>query len=320
MSPSKIFKILIGTIVAMGVTFVFIEMLNVESTSARFRNTCVTALNMSCNYFGQETYKRSDFGTVDVEDIVGNTGDVAVSGRFYNGSNADSVYNDLYGSSYEFKMWANKFKEYYSNIAMLSWGLNRTSINPDIVGRIGIDVGTAKTNGEHYVSSKMTPLNLGVPYLDKGSIEKIFKWELVKILSNGKADNIVLDDGRYVKYNGFNIYFDTLAVRDITYTVYDIKDRTQRREFENLTSIDTSKLGISDNDERRYITIASLSYSVDVTYTGVTPIRQFMQFIWQTSNTTDTENMGQSQTMTGGGLNGDNSLPTLGNVLYYIVR
>ena len=59
------------TVVIMGISYVFIEIMNVESTSARFRNTCVTALNMSCNYFGQETYKRSDFGTVDVEDIKG---------------------------------------------------------------------------------------------------------------------------------------------------------------------------------------------------------------------------------------------------------
>ena len=320
MSPAKVLKVLIMTVVIMGISFVFIEIMNVESTSARFRNTCVTALNMSCNYFGQETYKRSDFGTVDVEDIKGNTGEVAVSGRFYNGSNADTVYNDLYGSSYEFKSWASRFRSYYSNIAMLSWGLNRTEINSDIVGRVGIDVDTAKSNGEHYVDAKMTPLNLGVPYLDKNSIEKIFKWQLVKILSNGKEENVVLDDGRYVKYNGFNVYFDTIAVRDITYNVYDIKDTAQRREFEKLTSIDATKLGIGDNDERRYITIASLSYSVDVTYTGVTPLREYMKFIWDTPNSTDVENMGESQTMTGGGLTGDNSLPTLGNVLYYIVR
>jgi hypothetical protein len=130
---------------------------------------------------------------------------------------------------------------------------------------------------------------MGICYLDKTALEKIFRWELVLALMNGSNDMVVSNsvDGDYVVFKGFRVYYNTLHITDIKYTVYNLFDSADAEKFERLTNIDVdnylSQSGIESDDERATVMIAEPEFSMRVGYEGLTPIKRIFAWVLNTS-------------------------------------
>lgn len=291
MGIKTVFKVLIGTVAGMIISFALIEYYNISVTSPMIKAIAQTCLTNSCRYFSQESYKDGKGNAEQLEGyaIIDDTGDKAVqshiappslNGVFYVG-NSRTVYNKLYTNSIDFNNFCNTYKGKWKSLDQIAYGVGSSSGG-------GLDDAGRET-GRYYVRDLVTPLNMGITYLDRETVEKIFRWELTAVLMNGLPDN--LQDG-YVKYKGFRIYYDDIKVTDIKYRVYDMLDKKDQKEFEQITNIDASNYvngygkdgaKVTESDERRYICIATLDYSINVGYEGITPIKKFMEYMWNIS-------------------------------------
>lgn len=226
----------------------------------------------------------------------------------------DEVYNFIYNSD-EFRGWyantpslAGKFKE----LDKLAYALKADV--PDNVKNSLTKEDIA--DGKRDLDSQMTALNIGATYLDKTTITNIARYQLVATLMNNIPSNLVLNsntdndtksgmvyskdkssvDGRdepYVKFNGFWVYWDTLEINSIDYKVYDLGyvqdngnytevDKINTLEFQELTGIQVKdyiqKSKITEDDERRYVVVAELSYSCKVRYEGTTALSKVIKY------------------------------------------
>lgn len=281
----SIFKALVGTMTIMIISFFVIEYYNISVASPQIKSMTQVALTQSCQFFAQESYKGNGERGGNAYQIVGYNGfeDSTLNGRFYSTS-ADTAYNTMYTNS-------DEFKNYIRNVQM-ELG-NNTWRNLNLLGyAMGIPYsGTLKTGeatlANYYLQDKLTPLNIGVAYLDKPTLTKIFRWELVNILMNGEREMVIPSntgnsDLNYVLYKGFRVYYNTIRLDDITYKIYNLHNTSQAEEFEKLTNIDVAnylaKSNIGTNDERQYVMVATLNYNMRVGYEGITPIRRAFQW------------------------------------------
>lgn len=211
-----------------------------------------------------------------------------------------------------------------------------------------------------YYENLYTPLNIGIPYLGEyhnsgdpagnsnSVLDKAFKWNLTQLLSNCNEANIVSDDasgGYYVQYSGFRCYTSQAKIKKVTYEVIDVKTSEGNRRFKKLTGIDASGSSANSNglaigdttnltaltsgaDERKNICVAFIEYEMPVSYKGITPIRSIFEWVWQREvqgmassapNLEDKTWNNSTQLLKGGGA-GDNTLPTSGQLIYYVVR
>lgn len=315
MTVKDVFKILIGTILVIVISMLLVEYLNVTSTSTFMKGILTNSIENSCDFFAQETYKKANTGnggkilnSGNAESIKDSTGVEAVSGTFFlpAGGTKEQVYNTLYGKNSPFHKWYNKnngakngdgiatsVKGVWRNLDMLASGLGINTISLSAA---------EKTMGKSYKENMMTPLNLGIPYLDENTVERICRYNLVANFSEGKANNIVTDPNkraggavkrldidtgsyvqapRYVQYRGFRIYYDSFDIEKISYIIYDITDETQRKEFFDVTNIQASNLYggfIEHLDERKYIGVAKIDYNIDIDYVGMTPAAKVLNF------------------------------------------
>lgn len=226
-------------------------------------------------------------------------------------------------------------------------------------------------DGKRQKESKMTALNIGATYLDKTTVTNICRYQLASTLMNNIPSNLVLNtntendgisgpayskvntsvkgaDKPYVKFNGFWIYWDTFDITDIKYKVYDLgyienngnyteTDKTNILEFQELTGIDVptyiKNSKITEDDERRYVVVAELSYSCKVRYEGTTALSKIFKYAfardskvagWGDENTgTDQEadldntaNIGRDKNK---GVNDGNQVVT-DKIIYYNIR
>lgn len=288
MSVKTIFKVLIGTVAIMIISFAVIEYFNVSVTSPMIKSLAQTCLRQSCQYFAQESYKD---GKGNAEQLTGvsildGTGDEIIksqiqpsslNGIFYVGS-SETIYNKLYTSS-DFKKFCSNFSGKWKELDRIAYGLGVTGGNT--LNQ------SDKEMAKYYVNDLVTPLNMGVAYLDKATIEKIFRWQFTAVLRNDQPD-LLYDD--YVKYKGFRIYYNDIKVKNINYRVYDLLgSNDDKKDFQELTNIDVdnyikgygvSGAEIKSDDERRYVCVATLDYSINVGYEGITPIKHFMEYLW----------------------------------------
>lgn len=351
-----IFKVLIGTMVILLTASLIIEIYNLNLVGAQLKRIMNIAMTKSCDYFAEETYKgdndtRAKKGNVigDVlsgslsgnkQDIKGNTGVTVVSGKFYESDDPNQIYSDLYRSA-DFKQFCSTENlNNWKTLALLSSSLNGTTAGLDSNSERRKD---ELKEGQYYTESLMTALNVGIPYLDKATVEKIMRWNTVMLLCNGRTENIVCNDPNdssyYVQYNGFRVYFEDLHINDIKYEVMDVLDTSHgggRDKWLEYTNIDAANLGISGtDDERRHMCVASLTYNVKVRYQGVTPWRYIMQYMlnrrvngYHKDDTTDNtaENLGNYDAFADGSIDvqgGDgvsNGTYVDDSILYYIVR
>lgn len=362
MSVKGIFKTLIGTIVLMVVISLVVEMINISTVSLQLNQMAKIACKQSAVLFSQETYKQRDAeavagGTVNLDAVKTNDGGNYVEGNFYGeGLNAEQIYTKIYTSN-EFKNWVEgpaATKGHWKSIALINQALNKPdSLNitlPEDINAPDYDMMVEKYTdamlAKSYRNVMMTPLNMGVPYMDKDVLQKIFRWNLAQIASDCHSDAIRQDDsGNYcVFYKGFRVYADQARITNIEYKVYNIEDTKDLQEFKTLTHIDPDKLGYDDSlidylggyendDERKRICVIGLEFSVPIGYEGITPIKSIFNYVWNNEVEGLDGNQGQDNHYTwndstadlnSGGFGEqkfpDGVLPVPGKLIYYVVR
>lgn len=294
MSVKTIFKTIIGTMVLMALISIVLEYFNVSTTSLQLQGMTKMSVRQACVFFGQETYKRNDAGVSNVDDLYGVDG-AQISGTFYTGGTTKGIYDSLYKYNTKFKGWAQTYSGNWSTLKSLVNGLN------------GTGSGTEGDISKFYVESMMTPLNVGVPYLDREVVQRIAIWNLTSILNNGQyrgddgkaitADEIhsglIIDrplmnlygsgTDSYVLYKGFKVFVNQLTVKDIEYRIVDLTTSSGKADFKKYTNMDASVVTDKtegSSDERNKVCLAGISYSVPMQYAGITPIKKVMEYTW----------------------------------------
>lgn len=374
LSVKGIFRTLVGTIVLLAVISLVIEMINLQISSIQLTQMSKIACRQSAVLLSQETYKEragagehglgSAAGSTFMEDVEAIDGTNYVSGRYYTGLDAESIYNGMYTNSGEFQAWLKlpQIASKWDSIELMAWGLlgkNNLGEEGTVSMPSSMDPGEL-TKYSRYITAQsykevmMTPLNMGVPYLDKTTLENIFKWNLASIASDCNPDNIRQDEnGKYcIYYNGFRVYADQATIENLEYRTYDVSDSAKKAEFQHETGINPEQLGFAGGvdlgstigeDERKNICIVGITYNVPIAFEGVTPIRNIFDFIWdnevegwevQETGAGGGYNRAPQQswddttaTLQTGGFNGHADtnaaagvLPVPGRLIYYIVR
>lgn len=247
MTVKTIFKILIGIIVIMTLSFVFIEFVNVNLNSCYLKQTMDDSVQYACEYFSQESYKINSATNGNMPDAG------SVSGTFYIGGSQEDIYNNLYRSSSEFTTFVNSYKGVWSNLAKYQ-----------------------DTSDAFYTENLLTPANLGVTYLDRATLQRIAAWNMTKLLAFGYPGNIEgTGSMAYVQYKGFRVYTNQLQIKGIRYSVVPISSY----KFKEITNMDYQNLGVDATDsERTQICVAEVTYSVPVAYYGITPIKELYSY------------------------------------------
>ena len=362
LSVKTIFKTLFGTIVIIVATALIVEMLNLSVTSIQLTQMSKLACKQSAVLFSQETYKQRDAmavagGSVNMDPVRAHNGAVYVEGNFYGeGLTAEQIYTNIYTST-AFKNWCESpaaLKGHWKSIDLINQALNApgsltTTLPSDINAPdydSAVDAYTDSMLALSYKNVMMTPLNMGVPYMDEEVLNRIFKWNLSQLASDCNSAVIREDQSGNicVYYKGFRVYADQARISDIEYRVYDIEDTTDLKEFKNVTHIDPAKLGYDDSlikylggyendDERKRICVIGLQYDVPVGYEGITPIKQVFNWLWNYevegldgSESHDVHHQWNDATanLASGGFGEkttpDGVLPVPGKLIYYVVR
>ena len=361
MSVKTIFKTLIGTIVIMVAGSLVVEMMNLTVVSLQSTNISKLACKQAAILFSQETYKeRTDAsggtagGSVGMSDSLTADATLYVDGNFYGvGRSAEDIYNSIYTSS-DFKAWMLTPEVAHGHWKSIDL-INRAINNPSSL-TMSLPASATDAQMNDYIDSMlaksyrdvlMTPLNMGVPYLDADILQHMFQWNLAQIASDCNSNAIRTDDsGQYcIYYKGFRVYADEARITNIDYQVFDIDNAAEKQKFSELTHIDTDNLGFDDSlinymggytndDERKRICVVALEFSVPIAYEGVTPIRNLANFAWneevagldgngdnQSVGThwndmkADLESGGWGNSTTPAGV-----LPVPGKLIYYVVR
>jgi len=352
-----IFFSLLSFIVATVVICLFTEYNNLSLSSANLKSIITRTVRKSCDYYAQETYKSGvGIGSIvlnsgNAVDLLDENGDMAVSGSFFTGNDEETIYNSLYKDSDDFKRFIKSSVDCYNGTAAtynVSKNIAGTWKNLDMLN-YGLGINTVsglsardKYNGEYYAKARMTPLNVGIAYLDKNSIERISAWNIVSNLSEGRPNIIYVKNGTYdsyVMYKGFRVYYETFHIKNITYRVYDINTTGGREALRQIVSLDASNLYYGgDSDERKNVCVAQIEYDVNMDYIGITPFRRVIEYLFThqvkgltnhdeggvnpyDTDTIDVQALTNTNT-TVRDANGDIqwSLPVSGEIYYYIIR
>lgn len=283
----NIFIMLIGTIVLIVVSSLFIEMVNVSLSGVRIQSDARLACKKAMSLFTQESYKARDSasgdlgGSINPKPIKAADGTEYVSGKFYAGETVEEIYADIYDVSHgntDFADWANKLAGNWQSIDLLNRYINNIGSfhvkempdYEDYLKKYSYDIDKADEEfnddlnqyteyltAKSYVDTYVTPLNFGVPYMDYETLDKIFKWNLSAMLANYDATSpdggksIVYDeDGNLcIERNGFRIYANQARIIEssIKYEVFNLDDTIQRHKFENLTHLSSDNLGFTSD-------------------------------------------------------------------------
>lgn len=349
MSVKTIFKVLIGTIVIIVVSFIVIELYNVNLMSQDLVQLTKLAAKQSAVLFSQETYKQyqagdSIGGTIAMQDILDENGNHYLTGNFYPSESAQEIYEHLYTSD-EFKAWLEDEqaveKGNWHNLKLIDRALNRPeSLTTDVRSEDYVDSMTALL----YKDVMMTPLNLGIPYLDIETMNKMFRWNLAQLLSNCNSNMIRQDENgdTYVYYSGYRVYVQNARISKLDYKTFDLTNLNDRAEFSRYTHIDPDNLGFEydqddlgiDNEERERVCIVGINYSIPVSYEGITPFKTMFDYVWDTEVEGLNDGAGRIEQqefdntakadLSAGGFNGWNKkegvLPVPGKLIYYVIR
>ncbi len=402
MTVKTIFKVLIGTIFTIIVSCVILELFNVNASATQIKSLCNISTNQALRLFLQETYKssggngRPDSGTngqsgaTNIQDIKTADNVVVVSGKFYNGISAASIWRQLYDNDnfksvadlsegesttliaklgcgnkkVEYKLAymspscknekeyrlnkaeSGKIKTIYSNIAKFYAGrYDRARIDTladtevtyemfmndvDIVDKKSFAVSALTMADNMY-----TPSNLGFPYFDPTVLNKIFQWNLAKLLSTNTPDALKKDESGqyYVAYNGFRCYASKAYISNIEYYIYDMNNDSECNKLNQKIAIgksDLSKL----KKENNYATVVRIRYSIPIAYQGITPLKNIIKYAWDSEvdgnknntmyNSVETNinrsGAGQMDTSTQSMSNNKGELDSLGEIYFVLIR
>lgn len=360
MSVKTIFKVLFGTILALVLGAFIVEMINISVVSLQLTQLSKIACRQAAVLFSQETYKQRGEGevaggSVNMDDVKTTDGTTYAPGNFYGeGKTASEIYNSIYTSDV-FKSWLQSEdarKGNWESIELINRALNDAgSLVTELPGvedadyEYQLEEYSKSMLAQSYADVLMTPLNMGVPYLDRNILQKMFQWNLSSIVSGCSSDVIVKDDGDEsvrvdddyaISYNGFRVYGNEALITNLAYKVYDLSDGKDAEAFQTLTGIRKDYLledKYSDDDERQRICVVGIEYKVPMTYVGITPIRYIFNWAWNneveglkgSSGGTDgkTWNSATAELVSGGfgnRVHEEGVLPVPGKLIYYIVR
>ena len=369
MSVKGIFKALIGTILLIVTSFMAIELINVTISALELTQISKIAARQAAVLFSQETYKgRGGAGTVAWPDVVGYDGGKYISGKFYgNYTGAEEIYKSIYTSS-KFTNWLDdspsnhsvKMNDYWRNVRLINRALNGSlnlTMPTNLEDTSGLQDYTDSLIAKSYVDVMMTPLNMGVPYLDIDIVQNIFRWNLAQMTSDCNSSLIRKDpysteaslrNEYFVYYNGFRVFAQNAEITELDYQVYKLKDASDNTKFQEITHIDPNQLGFEynmdylgiDDDERQNICIVGINYKIPMSYEGITPLRRLAEFVWNYdvkgfAKNGDPDDPGFTEgthswsdatsDLVSGGFEGNNNkaagiLPVPGKLIYYVVR
>lgn len=332
----SIFYVLLGTIIFIGVSSLSIELINVQMTGLQVNQISRMAAEKSAELYSQETYKSRDGATATVRmpnlvareiDTGVNVDSFYLTGAFYQipGQGLDylydasgaiasparqtELYNSLYDPSGAFGAWVNS-----ANMGLINDG-GSTPVSPRQtwvnIQRLNT-FGTGSIDGQLgslYRDTMMTPLNLGIPYMDLPTVNRMFQWHLAQLFSNCNPTAIQRDDPStddwYVTFKGFRIWARQAQITQLTYRAYDISTTNGRASLTRETNIldgnainfvdlgfgslatsrggDAEMLDSLSGDERQRICVVGIQYVVPISYEGITPLRAIIAFFWDYS-------------------------------------
>lgn len=245
-------------IIIIGIT---IEFVNVNINSIFVKQIITKTIQLSADYFNQETYKTDSVNSGDMSSLIGEDG-AEVSGQFYVGTTPEEVYNSLYRNSGEFNQYISQFGDTWKDLKTITHSGENDLVDANLV----------------------TPLNMGITYLDKETVSRIVRWQLAAIMMNNKPSLLRTDtdNGKeYVLFNGFRLYVNDFQIRNITYN----KVRVDSSEFTAITHMNANNLGLVDDtganvdDERMNIVVANIEYVLPMTYEGITYLGNLIEYM-----------------------------------------
>lgn len=348
MEVKTIFKTLIGTVVVIVVMSVISEYFNVSTTGLQIGQITKIACKQACELFSQETYKEYDSesgngGSIAMNDVYDCNGNEYISGDFYGSTDPSQIYKNLYTSD-DFKAWLKTDAVVdgdWTNLKLIDLALNHAD---------SLDLNSESTEYNDsmlaiaYKDVMMTPDNMGIPYLDKTTVNRMFQWNLAEILSNCSPSLIKVDENneQYILYKGFRVYASEAKITNLEYKTYDLSTEDGRKEFQDVTNIDPNNLGFEDlnnklkstADERTRVCIVGVQYSIPMVYEGITFLKQLISYAWNQevsgvsggSNSTGGNQKwnGAKVDFNSGGIYGNDTsegvLPLPGKLIYYIIR
>lgn len=347
MSVKTIFKVIMCTILTIVIGSLVLEYFNIQTSGLQINSITKISARQACVFFGQETYKREDADVINMNDLKASDGATYINGKFYDDStptadtsslkemNSDlpddaiNIYTNLYGPGSDFM----------KNVGPDIWQDGKWESLGLLLGKTEDTWGI----GEFYRDSMMTPLNMGIPYLEGETLTKIFRWNLASILNNGQMDgnnmlNVKQDEAGkyYVLYKGFRVYASEAQITNLEYKVLDLTTSEGKEDFKKYTNINPEHITNStsgNSDERNKVCLVGVNYTVPVQYEGITPIKNVISYVWdlQVAGTDgetedivgfDWNSTAQSEIKQGGfdGYAEEGVLPVPGELVYYIVR
>lgn len=350
MSVKTIFKTLIGTIAIMIISAVIVEFFNVSTVSMQLRQVSKMAAKQSCVLFTQETYKENNNGgAVNMQDIIAADNTCYVTGNFYGTSSAQDIWKSIYATQ-DFRNFCtmtvktdlstSTMQERFPDLAVMQKASSLAN------GGSISDSDSDKAKAMMFKNNLYTTSNLGIPYLDKEITNKIFKWNLTKVLAGNNSASIQSDDSgeHFVNYKGFRCYTADAEITNYDYRVYNLATTEGQQEFKNVTGLkvvakgtagDGIKIDFSDKNNRNYfVTVVGIEYNMPVSYQGITPLKNIFDYAWraEVKGLSDEEPQAKTgnspwtgyneQNMTSGGIEGsdNSSLKTTGKLIYTLIR
>lgn len=357
MSVKKIFLTIIGTISLMIVSFILIEVFNISIVSTQLSNLTKTAAYQTCTLFTQETYKvRGQGGAANMSDINDVNGTFYISGKFYNGT-VEQIWRNLYVGTANFNSAMGSLRSDYTNLDLLMKGIENgggSSGSPTL----GWDLTPEKlqeqsdnNKANQMFADMYTPANIGIPYMDPETINKIFKWEIAQILSSCNSENIHVDQNneQFVMFKGFRCYASQAEITNISYKTYKLYGSTLSTDADKLKK-DTGllvkgatapgDLGIDPKViknmagkeiyDNATVTAVEIEYTIPVAYEGITPIRSWFNFMFNSGVTGLGDSVGGASnpeefddTLKSNLSSADqkaNKIPTTGKLIYTLVK
>lgn len=144
-----------------------------------------------------------------------------------------------------------------------------------------------------FKNNMYTPVNVGIPYIDKDVVNRMFQWQLTQLFSNSNSNSIQCDEGDegghgcldyYVNFRGFKIYTKAAQITNFTYHVCDLSKPTGRNELYEKTGISADGLnlktesGVITQTTNNLVFLVEIDYKVPVEYRGITPLKNIITY------------------------------------------
>lgn len=309
MSVKTIFKVLLGTAVVIVTSFMLIELFNVCIISYQLQSLSKISAYQACTLFTQETYKTNTglAGATNMADILDSNGTVYISGQFYNSNETDKIWKDLYENSTEFKNFCARYKGTFTNLNILDKGIEKQgkvpvpTVNWDSDNKV-IQENIYATRANTFYKNLYTAANLGLPYMDRNTVEKMFRWNIAQMYSNCNSDSIQIDENgnQYVYFKGYRCYVQDAKIYNITYKVFDLSDDSTRKnvadDLYSYTGLTVKGVTASKNSGIEYkiekdllnntikdnaaVMTVEIDYYVPIAYEGITPLKTLFSWVW----------------------------------------